>query len=89
VAAEIVGYPRIGVSAALYCCDAKKEDALRTLDIRKDLWRSVMFDSHSISTVMWLRKRCGPDMKVIFDGNVPLIVPKTKMDRLLERVCLK
>jgi hypothetical protein len=58
---------------------------MSTLDIKKDLWRSVMFDSHSISTVMRLRKSCGTDMKVIFEGNVPLVVPKTKMDRLIER----
>jgi hypothetical protein len=41
-----------------------------------------MFDSHSISTVMRLRKSCGTDMKVIFEGNVPLVVPETKMDSL-------
>jgi hypothetical protein len=61
---------------------------MSTLDIKKD-WRSPMFDSHSVSTVLRLRKSCGPNMKVIFTGDIPLIVPKTKVDRLLERVWLR
>jgi hypothetical protein len=62
---------------------------MNTLDIKKDLWRSVVFDSYSISTVFRLRKSCGPGMKIIFIGGIPLIVPKTKMDMLLERVGFK
>ncbi len=61
---------------------------MSTLGIKKDLW-PVVFDSHSISTVLRLRKDCGPDMKVVFAGDIPLIVPKTRMDRLLERVGLR
>ncbi|MDA8106494.1 MAG: hypothetical protein M0Z71_14080 [Nitrospiraceae bacterium] len=60
---------------------------MSTLNIKKD--RSIMFDSHSVSTVLRLRKSCGPNMKVIFAGDIPLIVPKTKVDRLLERVWLR
>ncbi len=62
---------------------------MSTLNIKKDHWRSDIFDSHSVSTVLRLRKRCGSDMKVIFAGDIPLIVPKTKIDRFLERVGLK
>jgi hypothetical protein len=62
---------------------------MSTLDIKKELWRSAMFDSHSICTVVRLRKNCGPNMKVTFTGDIPLIVPKTKMDKLLERVRLR
>lgn len=62
---------------------------MNTLDIKKERWRSAMFDSHSISTVFRLRKSCGPNMKVIFEGDIPLIVPKTRMDRLFERVGLR
>ncbi len=62
---------------------------MSTMEIKKDLWRSAMFDSASISMVLRLRRRCGPGMKVIFDEDVPLIVPKTKMDRLFEKLGLK
>ena len=62
---------------------------MSTLDIKKDLWRSDMFDSYSITTVVRLRKSCGPNMKVIFAEDIPLIVPKTKVDRLLERMGLR
>jgi hypothetical protein len=67
----------------------EKEDIMSTLDSRKELWRSAMFDSHSVSTVLRLRRGCGPNMKVIFAGDIPLIVPKTKVDRLLEKMWLR
>jgi hypothetical protein len=61
---------------------------MSTLDIRKDPWRSVMLDSHSVSTVVRLRKDCGTDKKVTFDGAIPLIVPKTRIDRPQKRLHL-
>jgi hypothetical protein len=64
----------------------KKEEVMNTLDMKKDVWRSAMLDSHSIATVVRLRKSCGPNMKVTFAGNIPLVVPKTRMDRILEKV---
>ncbi len=59
------------------------------LDIKKDLWRSTKLDSYSISAAFRLRRRCGQNNKVIFFDGIPLVVPKTKMDRFLERTGLR
>jgi hypothetical protein len=35
----------------------KKEDTMSTLDIKKDLWRSIMFDTATVSPLLYVSER--------------------------------
>lgn len=56
---------------------------LKTLKERR---HKTKIDSLSIALATRLSRQCGIDQKVIFHGSIPMIVPKTTLDRFCDKI---
>lgn len=56
------------------------------LELRKQAWKSKKFDAQGTVRVFDLRKRCNKDQKIALISGIPTIVPKTKIDYIVERL---